>query len=87
MSGRTKKDAKTAAARATFAHLLGLTEDDLEDDDDGEGGIIKSLSCLEAVNWPISRLHPADPQLQTKNNRKRLTFRQENSSSIHSVGK
>merc|ERR1712142_470262 len=37
MSGRTKKDAKTAAARATFAHLLGLTEDDLEDDDDGEG--------------------------------------------------
>ena len=57
MSGRTKKDAKTAAARATFAHLLGLTEDDLEDDDDGEGGIINysknlmSGSC-ELANFP-----------------------------------
>ena len=57
MSGRTKKDAKTAAARATFAHLLGLTEDDLEDDDDGEGGIIQRIllseSC-ELATFPSS---------------------------------
>ena len=46
MTGRTKKDAKTQAARATSAELLGLTEDDLEDDGDAGEGLSRTRDYL-----------------------------------------
>ena len=47
-SGRTKKDAKTNAAKATFTFLLGLSEDDLEDDNI-EGKILGNLEFISLL--------------------------------------
>ena len=57
MSGRTKKEAKTNAARATFAELLGLSEDDLQDDeDDGEGtGTLNMAVVMRIATFLPSR--------------------------------